>query len=340
MVKLTLFYKHIIGDVFDGLSFIEDDYIDLVLTSPPYFQLRDYGFERQIGLEGTPEEYVEVMGKVHEEIYRILKPTGSFFLNIGDSYGTKIGRGQYGGLEGKIDEISSQAAKKRTGVEGEYKSLLMIPERVALRTKDCGFTLRNKIIWHKPNHLPASVKDRFTCTYENLYFFTKEHTGYTFNLDDVRVPIKDSTVDKVRRSKKRGTKYGLDWDCKEEGRPKDSRNVKRKGRLTMEQTIDIEKGKNPGDMWAINTQPHNIPHVAIYPDELCEEVIKVGSNKGDVVLDHFMGSGTTMLIAHRLGRSCIGIDGDERNVPIIKERIKGFTHAGFSDNEYKIMKVV
>ena len=336
-----LFYKFLVGDVFDWLEELEDESVDLVLTSPPYYQLRDYGFDEQIGQESTPEEYVEVMGKLHDEIYRVLKPTGSFWLNIGDSYGTTTGSGQYGNLgRSKYQEVTSEAAKLRRAIKGEYKSLLMIPEQVALRTKESGFTLRNKVIWYKPNHLPSSIKDRLTCSWEYIYFFTKEHSGYTFNLDDIREPIKESTAKKVRRAKKRKPKYGIDWHCKNEGRPEGSRDVKRKGRKTMEQTIDLEKGKNPGDMWAINTQAHAIPHVAIYPDELCEKVILAASNEGDVVLDPFLGSGTTMLAAHKLGRSCIGIDGDVRNIEIVKERIKGFTHADFfTDNIYHLIQM-
>jgi len=198
------------GNVLEVLKVIPSESVDLIVTSPPYYALRKYpdeteiewedGIKCQLGLEPTPELYVEHLGLILKELYRVLKPTGVFFLNIGDSYsgdmGKRKGWSYVKGLENKKD---GTAINVSAGYDLPKKCLLCIPERVLFKCLEIGFIVRNKIIWRKPNALPSSAKDRFTTTWEYIYMLVKKPKGYYFNLDAVREPYCQATIERAMR---------------------------------------------------------------------------------------------------------------------------------------------
>jgi DNA modification methylase len=255
-----------VGDAEQVLRSWPSGFVDLCVTSPPYFQMRDYGHQAQLGLEETPEQYVDRLVAVLEQVGRVLKPGGSLYLNLGDTY-----RG---------------------------KSLLGIPWRVAMELTKRGWYLRNAIVWNKPYGLPSAIKDRLTNHYEFVFHLTRSRR-YFFNLDPVRIP-NTSTRRRLTGPVRRGAQ-GL---------------AHRPGLLVAGNFIPNPKGKNPGDVWTIGPEsrpkeyivPGQTTHFAPFPEELASRPILAASQPGGVVLDPFMGSGTTALVAARLGRHFLGVE--------------------------------
>jgi len=166
------------GEALAVLKTIEAESIDSCVTSPPYWGLRDYGVDGQLGNEPTPQEFIENLVQIFDEVKRVLKPTGTCFVNLGDTYnGRKIGNTE----TRKNKNVVSDLFRKNIISKYKTKSLLMIPERFAIAMIDRGWVLRNQIIWHKPNQMPQSAKDRFTVDFEKIFFFTKTSKGYYFN---------------------------------------------------------------------------------------------------------------------------------------------------------------
>lgn len=255
-----------VGDALAILKRWPDDLVDLVLTSPPYYQLRDYGVAGQLGLEETTAEYVAKLLDIVRELRRVLKPSGSVFLNLGDTY--------------------------------QRKSLLGIPWRVALEMLEEGWLLRNAIVWHKPNALPRPFTDRLTTTYELVFHFVKRERYY-YDLDAIRVPHKGTNreVAATRRFERQ------------------SRFPHLPGLPVAGNFRPHPKGKNPGDVWSIpsETRPKASitpggAHFAPFPESLCERPIHAACPPGGVVLDPFIGSGTTAVVARRLSRHFLGIE--------------------------------
>jgi len=231
------------------------------------------------------------------EVKRVLKDSGTLWLNLGDTY---YGSGKgIGGNKDKSKEIYQLPKEDKPKYEynGKWlqpKQQLMIPERVAIAMQEDGWILRNKIIWYKPNAMPSSVKDRLNTTYESIFMFSKSRKYY-FDLDSIRVPHK--TMDTGKR-KKHDSKYYKD-------------DVKSK--LLRHEGISINPlGKNPGDTWIINTKPFKGAHFAVYPTTLIERILKCSASKSGIVLDTFMGSGTTGLVAKQMGLNWIGIELNEK----------------------------
>lgn len=408
----------IIGDVIKALNKVPDESIDCVVTSPPYWQQRDYGFDDQIGLEDESIEYVNQMVKIGNQIRRILKSEGSYFLNVGDKY--------------------------------LKKDLQMIPSRIATKMQKNGWILRNFIVWYKPNHMPSPIKDRFTTTWEPIFFFVKDTDNYTtpeyhFFLDNIRIPHKSNngekydpkkilsneeynnlpeklkniddlpryidvnTYEKIPKSLKKKEngeyegkfknakkmnlgaspgarlsvngiyysgpyrkynpneldviKYLREWKTKKGYSISDiasKTNIKettvshwfrtdRGGRclpdhedwLKLKDVLGFDKkydkemtevhyklqglkqnenGKNPGDMWSMNTGSLSKAHFSIFPEELPKRVIESVCPKDGIVLDPFAGSGTTGKVARQLNRRSILIELQEDYIDIIKER--------------------
>lgn len=289
---LSLYY----GNNIDVLKTIEADSVDCVVTSPPYWGLRDYGTSEQLGLEPTPEEYVANMVKVFQEIHRVLKPSGTVWLNLGDSYAgsnsdkysapnkntlsAKMGQ-TYGGIEKSI----------KAKVPGlKPKDLIGIPWRVAFALQADGWYLRSDIIWQKPNPMPESVKDRPTKSHEYIFLLTKSRKYY-YDADAIKEPT--VSQDKYKRDRDNP-------DYKFNNTP---------GRTKMSGLKDNKYTlKNKRDVWSINTKPYKEAHFAVFPEEIPMNCIKAGSPKDGVVLDPFAGSGTTLKVALGLGRKAIGID--------------------------------
>jgi len=299
------------GDVIETLRKLPGDLVDCVVTSPPYWSLRDYGVEGQIGMEDHPQQYIDKIVEVFDEIKRVLKPAGTVFLNLGDTYYTKSGSN----FKGSTDAFSAQADKvgirkcnelREKFCDGKWlqpKQKLMIPERVAIKMQEHGWILRNHIIWFKPNHMPSSVTDRLTGSYESVFFFTKSQRYY-FNLDAIRKPAANATV--VRQKYvHNGGKSGQEAVARPR-KPGEFANP---------------LGVNPGDVWQINTEPSFGEHIAVFPTKLVKQCLKCGCPKNGLVLDPFAGSGTTLFVARKLALHYLGIEIKPEYVKIIKKRL-------------------
>ncbi|MBN0039361.1 site-specific DNA-methyltransferase [Cellulosimicrobium cellulans] len=300
------------GDAAAVLAKLEPGSVDCVVTSPPYFGLRDYGVDGQLGLEESPAEYVAALVEVFREVRRVLADDGTVWLNLGDSYAAKA-RGSDAGWDksrltnpGTVQKAQAAALRKtgerhrgqRAGI-GE-KNLFGIPWRVAFGLQDDGWTLRNDIIWAKPNAMPESVTDRLANRHEHVFLLTKS-PRYAFDLDAVREPHADVSV---RRAAPHRADPGR---AHREGKPYADGNAQT---LRLDQ-MNHPGGRNPGDVWVIPTQPFPGAHFAAMPLALAERCLLAGSRPGGTVLDPFSGSGTTGLAATRHGRRYVGIDLNE-----------------------------
>lgn len=240
------------------------------MTSPPYWALRDYGEEGQLGLEDTPEQYVENLIEVFNELKRVLKPTGTFFLNIDDTY-SRGSRPKDASEDSLRKDNGSEAGEPDEKIKYDLpdKSMSMIPERVMMAMVDNGWILRNKIIWRKKGGgMPESVKDRFSTTWEYVYMFSLNQ-DYYFDLDAVREPHKKNSLERDKRGVNKNK-----WTDGADGQSQHSMQ-----KPTDEQNALNPKGKNPGDMWTISTASMSEAHFAVYPDELCEKPVKAGCPK-------------------------------------------------------------
>lgn len=284
------------GDAAAVMSTMDTGSVDCIVTSPPYFGLRDYcGNDQQIGLEASPAEYVTRLVDVFSEVRRVLVADGTCWLNLGDSYS-----GSWGNQSHRADVQTGQVpqpqddrypTRTRTGSirpgMPQAKNLFGIPWRVALALQDDGWYLRNAIVWHKPNAMPESVRDRLATRYEMLFLLTKS-PQYSFNLDAIREPHTAATVAAAQRVRQPYSAPGQKTNTKS-----NALNA---------------RGANPGDVWSINTRPFVDAHFATFPVELPRRCILAGCKPGGVVLDPFSGAGTTALAAQQLGRHAIGID--------------------------------
>jgi len=363
------------GDALEILKKAPSGFVDMAMTSPPYWGLRNYGEETckiwdggleckhewvesdvnysqphhgigskimkipcvtketlnkpnpksafchkcgawygQLGLEPLPDMYVKHLLQIFRELKRILKPTGSFYLNMGDTYaGSRCGshdyrtdkcknftgREQY---ENKYDKPAPQATASIP-----RKSLCMIPERVALAMVSDGWILRNKIIWYKPNPMPASVKDRLNGTWEYLFHFVKRQKYY-YNLDAIREPY-TKPMNRWGGEKLKATGQST-WD---EGTGQ--------GTYRNRNMRPNPNGKNPGDVFKITTKACPEAHFAVYPEELCIKPIKSSCPLDGIILDPFCGAGTTCLVAKKLERRFIGIDINEKYCRMARKRL-------------------
>lgn len=325
-----------VGDALSVLNDMPDASVDCVISSPPYYGLRDYQAEGQLGAEPTLREYLFNLLAIFEQVKRVLKPTGTLFVNIGDSYNNTRGPQGKSGVGNHTKRQGFES--KRTLNEGfKPKDLMQVPARFAIAMQDeLGFWLRNAIIWHKPNPLPFSGKDRFTNAYEHIYFFTKS-AHYFFDQDAVRTPIKDISVARLLRGVNENK-----WNT--EGAPyqptmgKPRRNIRKAFDSTQGgggsalkghsgyvgangQLLVNPKGANRRDVWVFPTSGYKGAHFATFPEALPEMCIKAGCPEGGVVLDPFGGSGTTGVVAQRLGRDCILIELNPEYAQMAHDRI-------------------
>ena len=324
------------GDSLDVLKSLPDECIDCAITSPPYYMKREY-VGGGIGLEGTWQEYVNNLVAICAEVYRVLKPTGSFWRNIGDSY--------------------------------QDKSLIMIPERVAMRlTDDVGFTLRNHVVWNKLKGAPDNAKDKMRTLWESVFFLTKSPNGYFYDMDAARKPprkakstkhgavVSATGVSGVRYRRKIELSTELTDEEKscamraledmllqvEKGDVPDFRMVIRgASRTTHGDSTKLSgrakelaekgfyflkysnKGANISDVWDIipeDTQNRK-SHYAPYPEDLVKNPIALTCPQGGIVLDPFVGTGTTCKVARDMGRRSIGIDLGREYLETAEERL-------------------
>lgn len=278
----------LIGDAAKRLADIPDDSVDMVLTSPPYFRLRDYQADGQIGLEPHVDQWVDELTVVMAGLKRVLRPTGTLWLNLGDSYSTHLSQG---------------AARK---------SLLLGPERVAARLLESGWILRNKIIWAKANPMPSSVSDRFTCGHEYVYVFAHADR-YHFDLDAIRMAH--------RTTARSGRAAVRTRPAREAWRGPNSDNASGLDGLHDRGLVGHPLGKNPGDVWTVPSSKFRGAHHATFPIELARRAILAGCPPDGVVLDPFMGAGTTAVAAEQHGRRWLGIELNPDFAALANQRI-------------------
>lgn len=313
----------IIGDALESLRTIPDGTIDTCITSPPYYGLRDYGTEGQIGLEETPTDYIARLVEVFREVKRTLKEDGTLWIVIGDSYaGSGKGRmrdGTHSKDRSKSSDYMSIVGGllDKTKADGcKPKDLIGIPWMLAFALRADGWYLRSDIIWQKPNVMPESVKDRPTKCYEHILMLAKSRKYYYDN-DAVLIPAHyDGRKETINTG---GTKYA---DMKAPGSNPQSQHVAGK----PHERWRFKNGKpvkNRRDVWTVCTRPYKGAHFATFPPELIEPCILAGCRKGGTVLDPFIGSGTTAQVANRLGMNCIGIELNPDYEKFINERTGG-----------------
>ena len=304
------------SDVIDALKGLPDNSIDCCVTSPPYFGLRDYGVEGQIGLEKTPEEYIAKLTEVFRHVRRVLKPEGTLWLNIGDSYaGSGKGAANYPENASKYKQgtnrgsVSSAKIAGNTDIPGyKPKDLIGIPWMLAFALRSDGWYLRQDIIWYKPNAMPESVKDRCTKSHEYIFLLSKS-TRYFFNNDAIKNPAKKQ--EKVTYNYQVGGKKRIALNQRDPALRKNTNRCYTPSTMV-----------NKRDVWSVNTKPFKKAHFAVFPEQLVEPCIKAGCPKDGIVLDTFMGSGTTAIVAKKLGRKFIGIELNSTYVELANERLK------------------
>jgi DNA modification methylase len=273
----------ICGNAFDSIKTLPDQSVDTIVTSPPYFNQRDYGMAEQFGNESTPTLYVNKLCELFDECKRVLKDTGSLWLNLGDKY-----------------------------VDG---NLLGMPWRVALELQNRGWVLRNDIIWYKPNAMPSAVNNRLTIDHEYLFFFTKKNTGYFYDQSAIR----EEHITFSEKSKMKGGKnhFGKKDGTPEKGKNSGSSNL-HNGRWDQAFHPD---GRNKRTVWEVSLSKFRDAHFAVFPEKLIEPCILAGCPKDGVVLDPFFGAGTTGLVANKLSRNFIGLELNPEYVDIAKTRL-------------------
>lgn len=287
------------GDALDVARTLPAGAADCIVTSPPYYGLRDYGTAGQYGLEATPADYVDTMRALFTELRRVLADDGTLWLNIGDSYSTYAGnRGQ--SATGFSKNGPMPAAPSGAGLSGDRpaKNMLGIPWRLALALQDDGWILRNAIVWNKPNAMPESVRDRLAGRYEHVFLFSKS-PRYWFDLDPIREPHAEASIKRTAPHRSQPGKAAREGAGYAPGMA---------GHTMALNQMTHPAGRNPGDVWSIRTKPFPGAHFATFPIELPRRCIAAGCKPGGTVLDPFNGSGTTGQAAQQLGRRYVGID--------------------------------
>lgn len=326
----------LIGDARETLRKLPEGFVDCIVTSPPYFRLRNYQHADQLGLEAQVDQWVDELQQVLRELRRVLVPSGSVWLNLGDSYST--------------------------GTDGApVKSLLLGPERLALALSSEGWIVRNKIIWAKRNPMPNPVRDRLSCTWEVIYLLVQKRS-YFFDLDAIRIP--HTTTRSSAKTSSSAWSVPPSWRVS-------SSNHSGLDTLNASGRVGHPLGKNPGDVWPLSTASYRGAHHAVFPVALAERPIQAGcperrcrrcrlpwerqtlrelghlavrgelhatcSCGGDwepgVVLDPFIGSGTTAIAAERHGRSWLGIELNPAFARLAVERIADARRAGELDQD-------
>lgn len=272
--------KIIQGNALDVLKTFDSNSINMCVTSPPYWGLRDYKHNEQLGQESTPEEYINNLCNIFDEVYRVLKSDGTLWVNIGDTY----------------------VSKKHKLSNYKNKSLALIPHLFVIEMCKRGWICRNDIIWHKPNAMPSPVTDRFTVDFEYIFLFVKQEKYY---FEQQKEPNKDSYNGK-RGSSKTRTKLesAMKGDISDKRKNYEMRNIR--------------------TTWSINTKPFKEAHFATYPDDLITTPILAGCPVNGIVLDPFIGSGTTAIVSLSLNRNFIGIELVEDSINIANARISTY----------------
>ena len=276
------------------------------VTSPPYYGLRDYGGEEsQIGQEQTPEKYIQNLVEVFRSVRDVLTDDGTLWVNIGDSYyNYRPGKGQAlpkQSVSKTKQDLPDKCAKRGNKLQGlKEKDLIGIPWMLAFALRADGWYLRQDIIWHKPNPMPESVKDRCTKSHEYIFLLSKNRKYY-YNNEAIKEPVKQ------------------DWGTRD--RSKGKYHNSGTGLVPHSGLSKSYDRKNKRDVWSVTNKPYKGAHFAVYPPDLIEPCIKAGSEEGDIVLDPFMGSGTTAIVSKSLNRHYIGCELHEDYGKLIQKRL-------------------
>lgn len=312
------------GDCRLLLKHLPEQSVNCCVTSPPYWGLRDYGHEDQIGLERTPDDYIQTMINVFREVRRVLRDDGTLWLNLGDTYNA------YNGGAGPGSKLSKNQTEQRPKLETGYglqcktlkpKDLIGIPWRVALALQADGWWLRQDIIWHKPNPMPESVTDRCTKSHEYIFLLSKSERYY-FNCE----AIKEDAVCGANGSEFHTGKTGEH----QLGRSQKVRPSKPKGSFNGKTETMADTGqnafraivdkRNKRSVWSVSLKPYKGAHFATYPQELIEPCILAGCPEGGTVLDPFIGSGTTAAVARRSGCKFVGFELNPEYLALAEKR--------------------
>lgn len=292
--------------------------VQMCVTSPPYFGLRDYGHDGQIGLEETPEQYIAKLVEVFRGVREVLADDGTLWVNIGDSYatGTKADRQQSPnpGVGANRPEAQNSVARIGTPSGCKTKDLIGIPWMLAFALRADGWYLRQDIIWHKPNPMPESVTDRCTKAHEYVFLLSKG-PRYYYDAEAVKEPLAEASI------KRGAVKIGGTKGDNYEPLPGDPNF--RNGAHQWGRELDFSAGgkRNKRTVWTIPTRGYKGAHFAVFPEALVEPCILAGSREGDIVLDPFMGSGTTASVAVKHGRRFIGCELNPGYKPLQDQRI-------------------
>jgi site-specific DNA-methyltransferase (cytosine-N4-specific) len=332
-----------VGDARDILTTLPTGLADCIVTSPPYWAKRDYGMAGQYGHEPSPAAYVETLRNVFREAQRVLADDGTCWLNLGDCY--SAGGATPSGLHAYLGR--GLAGRHAAGLGA--KNLLGLPWRTALALQDDGWIIRNAIVWHKPNAMPESVRDRLNCRYEMIFLLVKSR-HYWFDLDPIRTPHATAHQSTRTASNHAGrhpstpTAGRHPGDSKRNGtRPAPGHTIgvrpqkygphapqviggQRYG--TGRSTRAHPNGRNPGDVWSIPTRPYRGPHFAAFPIDVPTRCIQAGCKPGGMVLDPFCGTGTTGLAALALGRRFTGIELSPAFAALAAERLRHAAQPG------------
>ncbi|WAX26329.1 putative DNA methyltransferase [Ralstonia phage p2110] len=307
--------KIIFGDCRDSLRRLAADgvRVQMCVTSPPYFGLRDYGVDGQIGLEQTPDDYVAAMVEVFRCVRDVLADDGTLWLNIGDTYARTDGTdrkvsetAKVGSTRNTLKQMGDRTTKAPSGLKD--KDLIGIPWMLAFALRADGWYLRQDIIWHKPNPMPESVRDRCTKAHEYIFLLSKSER-YFFDSEAMREEAVKGAAGSDFRTGKTVIHQG--------------------NRVSQKERVEDGK-RNRRSVWNIATRPYKGAHFATFPPALIEPCILAGSRPGDIVLDPFMGSGTTAEVALQQGRQYLGCELNPEYEPLQQARIAGAQIGGIA----------
>jgi DNA modification methylase len=308
----------LVGDCLEKLRGLPADTAQTCVTSPPYWGLRDYGVAGQLGLEKTPEEYVARLVEVFREVRRVLKKDGTLWLNLGDSYAGSAMTGGNNGFNTQGGPNGSKQARQFQWPNSvpsglKPKDMVGIPWRVAFALQADGWLLRSDIIWHKPNPMPESVRDRPTKAHEYLFLLAKG-PRYFYDAKAVAEECAEST----RRDRRTGTPRIADYAQASATLGQGTSGSRRQARNSVGDGIT----RNRRTVWTIAPKPFKEAHFATMPTGLVEPCVLAGSRPGDTVLDCFSGAGTTGLVALQHGRQYLGIELNPEYVAMSRRRMK------------------
>lgn len=322
------------GSALDMLKKLPDESVNCVVTSPPYWGLRDYNNDSQIGLEATPEQFIKNLVAIFSEVKRVLKKDGTLWVNIGDTYGGPSGGGQ--GKNGQMVGRSVVKARLTDKVRrGATKQLTGIPWRLAFALQDDGWLLRQDIIWSKPNPMPESVRDRCTKSHEYIFMLTKS-LKYYFNQEAIKEPAtyggdasRYARADARHKSNPTEMNNGIRPRLKNADKSRVSYDGKRTSANGagdshgdgQKSFMSTPEKRNKRSVWEVATKPYKEAHFATYPTALITPAILAGCPEGGIVLDPFFGSGTTGLVAKNAGMQYIGIELNAEYVKIAEKRL-------------------